>query len=185
VKTGQLSKPENASKRTADTGAMFSEAQAPLETERRIQGLARMNYMHNVYRKAGRIKNDDMVYTIGLLLTSPVKWVERFDWRPLTDAEKCALGVYWKDTGDHMDISWENLQPYMKGKPDDGLSWTEAVLQWSEDYEKETMVPAESNRELGQHTLDILLHGMPSWLRGFGTNIVGVVMEERLRKALM
>ena len=149
VKTGQLSKPENASKRTADTAAVLSETKSQPGGERSIQVFARMNYMHGLYRKAGRIKDDDMLYTLSLLVTEPVKWLERFDWRTLTDAEICALGVYWKDTGDATDISFEKLRPYMKGKPADGLSWTQAIMEWSEDYERETMVPAQSNKELG------------------------------------
>lgn len=50
-KTGQLSKPENASKRSADTGTIMSETTTRPNSERRVQALARMNYMHGLYRK--------------------------------------------------------------------------------------------------------------------------------------
>ncbi|KAK0642985.1 hypothetical protein B0T16DRAFT_415046 [Cercophora newfieldiana] len=185
IKTGQLSKPENASKRTADTGAVLSETKSHPLSERRVHGLARMNYMHGLYRKSGKILNDDMIYTIGLLVTEPIKWLERFDWRTLTDAEMCALGVYWKDTGAAMDISFEKLKPYLEGKPNDGLSWTQAILAWSEDYERATMVPAQSNKKLGKHSIDILLTGSPPWLHGVVTHLISAVMETRLRNALM
>ncbi|KAK4444002.1 hypothetical protein QBC34DRAFT_415993 [Podospora aff. communis PSN243] len=185
MKTGQLSKPENASKRTADTGAVLSETNSHPQGERRIQGLARMNYMHGLYRKSGKILDDDMLYTLSLLVTEPIKWVERIEWRPLTDAEMCALGVYWKDTGDAMDISFEKLMPYMKGKPNDGLTWTQAIMAWSEDYERENMVPMQSNKELGRHTLDILLRGTPEWMLGAVNHIASSIMDTRLRRALM
>jgi len=165
-KTGQLSKPENASKRSADTGTIMSETTTRPNSERRVQALARMNYMHGLDRKAGRIKNDDMLYTLGLLVTEPIKWLERFDWRTLIDAEVCALGVYWRDVGEDMDIAFDALRPYLKDKPDDRLSWPQAIMQWSEDYERETMVPAQSNKELGKHTLDILLFGTPLLILG-------------------
>jgi hypothetical protein len=67
VATGQLSSPELASKRTADTGVVITEVvlNKP-DSERTISGIALMNYLHGRYIKAGKISNDDMLYTQSL-----------------------------------------------------------------------------------------------------------------------
>lgn len=183
--TGQLSTKENASKRIADTTAVMSEALAKPGTNRSIEGMARLNYLHDIYRNAGKIDDRDMLYTLGLSLLQPAKWVTRFDFRSLTDLERCALGVYFQDYGDAMKIPYDMLKPYMEGKPDDGITFYEAIEAWSDDYEKEHMVPSEYNKQTANQTLDVLLFGTPEWRLPFMRGVVSALIHDRLRKAIM
>lgn len=50
-----------------------------------------MNYLHGRYQKAGKISNDDMLYTLSLFVLEVERWTREYDWRPLTQMEICAL----------------------------------------------------------------------------------------------
>jgi hypothetical protein len=114
VAAGQLADTKTASKRTADTGVILLELALNLPTsERTIRAISRMNHLHSRYQKAGKISNDDMLYTLSLFAPEPICWINRFEWRCLTDLERCASGTYWKSMGDAMKISY-NVLPSQK-----------------------------------------------------------------------
>ena len=94
VATKQFSTPENASKRYADTGVLISEFSShPPRSERVFKALARMNYIHSRYQRAGKISQDDLLYTLSVFITEPISWVGKYEWRALTDMEKCAIAA--------------------------------------------------------------------------------------------
>jgi hypothetical protein len=98
VATGQLSNPTTASKRAVDMGVILTEVvlNKP-DSPRAVDGIARMNYLHDRFLKASKILNDDMLYTLSLFVLEPIRWTSRFEWRDITDLERCVMGVYWKD----------------------------------------------------------------------------------------
>jgi hypothetical protein len=59
--------------------------------ERANCAIARMNYLHGRYQKAGKISNDDLLYTLSLFVTEVDRWVGLYEWRTLTDMENCAM----------------------------------------------------------------------------------------------
>lgn len=65
-------------------------------SERSIKAIARMNYIHSRYQKAGKISNDDMLYTLSVFITEPINWIELYEWRDMSDTEKCALATHCK-----------------------------------------------------------------------------------------
>ena len=112
IETGQLSTPTKAAKvcwadearvirpkttslrrsqRYADTGCIFTEwlDNAP-ESERANAAYARVNFLHSHYQKAGKISNDDMLYTLAVLALEPKRWIEQYEWRKLNEMELCA-----------------------------------------------------------------------------------------------
>lgn len=64
------------------------------KSERVVKAIARMNYIHSRYQKAGKISNDDLLYTLSVFITEPITWVEKYEWRKVTEMEKCALGTF-------------------------------------------------------------------------------------------
>ena len=136
VATGQLASDNTASKRASDTGLLIGEFLLnPPDSARKFEGMARMNYLHERHRKAGKITDPDLLYTLSLFALEPVRWADRYDWRQLTDLERTAMGVFWRDVGEAMEIPYDMLEPYM-GKRRDGLGWLEAIDQWSMAYEE-------------------------------------------------
>ena len=185
VYTSQFSSVETACKRFADTVVLTSEfvGNAPA-SERTLEAISRMNYIHGVYQRAGKITNEDMLYTLSLFAGEPVKWIERYEWRKLESVEKCAIGTYWKSIGDAMGISYGKLPSADKGWKD-GLQWLEEVVEWGEKYEDMYMVPNESNKTTADQTTKILLWGVPNALKQHGKHIVCALMDDKLRKAMI
>lgn len=183
VATGQLADTETASKRIADTGVLLLEFALNAPTsERTIQAIARMNFLHARYQKAGKITNDDLLYTLSLFALEPSRWVEKYEWRCLTDLELCACGTFWKSMGDAMEISYKNL-PSREWK--DGLHWLHEVEGWSKTYEESHMVPASTNKQLADSHVEILCINVPPRFLGLCKKMISVLLGERLRKAMM
>ncbi|KAI1332834.1 hypothetical protein F5Y16DRAFT_356703 [Xylariaceae sp. FL0255] len=184
--TGQLAKDSTASKRAADTGILITEVVLnDPASPRVVDGVARMNYLHGRYRKAGKITDDDMLYTLGLFALEPIRWNGKYDWRKLTDVEQCALGVFWKDMGEAMEITYDQLRPSTSSVFADGLDWLQALQAWCDQYEVDHMVPAVSNSKVSKATLDIAVFNLPIRLRNTAVQFVSALLEPRLRRAMM
>ncbi|KAI9750667.1 MAG: hypothetical protein M4579_006363 [Chaenotheca gracillima] len=192
VMTKELSKPLSATKRIADTVILVTEFLAnPPSSERSLKAIARMNYIHGLYEKKGLITQDDLLHTLALFAVEPIRWINRFEWRQLTDMEKCAFGTFWKEIGDAMGIEYEGKLPSAavdgnsKGSWTDGLHWLEEAAAWAEEYEKQNMVPHLKNKEIADLSVDMVLWNVPVKFKHHGRRVITVLMEERLRKAVM
>ena len=185
VSTSQLSNPVTSSKRYADTGALLLETVLnPPTSDRSIAAIARINYLHDRYRKSGKIAEPDMLYTLSLFALEPSRWVARYEWRRLTDMELCAIGTFWKSLGDAMMISYDKLPSSGSGWKD-GLQWLQEMDAWGQDYERSYMVPDNNNKILGESTTRILLFGVPSWLHEGATKAFTCLLDDRLRASMM
>lgn len=153
-------------------------------SSRALVAIARTRWVHSSYRASGKILEDDMVYTLGLFAVQPVRFINKYEWRQLTDVEKCAIGTFWKSVGDGLEISWDVL-PSGKTGFRDGLHWLEEIAAWSDDYEVRCMVPAVSNRETADQTTAVILYLVPRPLHSLGLKFVSFMMDDRLRKAMM
>ena len=185
ISTGELASSETASKRTADTGVLLLEfcLNRP-SSARSAEAIARMNYLHSHYIKAGKISNDDMLYTLSLFALEPVRWINSFEWRKLSDFEQCASGTFWKAIGDKMEISFSPLPSFADGWSD-GLHWLNEVREWSEQYERAHMLPAKTNQKLALAHLDVIFLNLPERARILGQYLVSALVGERVQKAMM
>ncbi|GIK02857.1 hypothetical protein Aspvir_006919 [Aspergillus viridinutans] len=183
--TSQFSNPETSLKRYTDTSALVQEfmGHAP-SSERACVAIARTRFLHAWYRAAGKIQEDDMLYTLSLFAIQPVRFIEKFEWRTLSDMEKCAIGTFWKSIGDGLDISYANL-PSSKTGFRDGLHWLEEIMAWSDDYEVRSMLPDMKNRQTADQTTAVLVYMIPGPLQHIGLKFVSFMMDDRLRKAML
>lgn len=183
--TGQLKNVETASKRAADTGVLLLEFGLNKPTsERAIEAIACMNYLHSLYQKSGKISDGDMLYTLAIFALEPARWINRYEWRTLTQVEMCASGTYWKSMGDAMQIPYTKLPSSAKGW-EDGLQWLEEVKAWSDAYEERHMVSAATNKQLAECQLDGLLPNWSPKYRNPCKKMVTILLGDRLRKAMM
>ena len=185
VHTGQLSNTTTSSKRAADTGVILLELglNKPA-SERAIEAIARMNYLHSRWQRAGKIKEDDMLYTLSLFALEPSRWVNRYEWRKFTDLELCACGVFWKSAGDAMQISYAKL-PSAKEGWRDGLHWLEELECWGTQYEEAHMVPSDTNQKLSDAYFTSILPDLTPSTRNACKSFASVLLGQRLRKAFM
>jgi hypothetical protein len=128
-------------KRYDDTELILAEIQEHgADHPRGAAALARINQMHARFR----ISNDDFLYVLSTFVFEPIRWIERFGWRRLTEAERAAMFHYYRDLGRRMGI---------RDIPED-----QAVFEaFNRDYEKTHFRYAESNALIGMKTLDLLL----------------------------
>ncbi|KAE8355566.1 hypothetical protein BDV28DRAFT_128689 [Aspergillus coremiiformis] len=185
TKTSQFSNPETSYKRYADTAALIQEFMGnPPSSRRTLTAIARTRFLHNGYRTSGKISEDDMLYTLGVFAIQPITFIAKFEWRKLTDLEKCAIGTFWKSLGDGLGISYEAL-PSSKAGFRDGLQWLEEITAWSKAYEIQYMVPDIKNKEASDQTTAILLYMIPKSLEHIGLYFVAFMMDDRLRRAML
>ncbi|KAF2735235.1 hypothetical protein EJ04DRAFT_492074 [Polyplosphaeria fusca] len=179
-KTTQLSSPATAPRRYADTTTLITEfLLQPPTSPRSTLALSRTNYLHSHHK----ISNKDMLYTLSLFVLEPSFWIRTYEWRPLTPLELCATATLWKDIGHRMGIDYAPLDH----GPDafcDGLEFFEDLSTWAEEYERDVMLPMESNHRLAEETIALLLSDVPRPLKPFGKQLVVTMMSERLRRAM-
>ncbi|OTB08304.1 hypothetical protein M426DRAFT_263555 [Hypoxylon sp. CI-4A] len=113
--TGQNTR-RNAGKRSVDTEILLRESQSKFrDSDRYATAVARMNYLHSRYRRANKITDPDLLHTLGDGLAEILTVVGRDEWRQLTDAEKCAVGVFHKNLGEDMRIPLDPLPSSASG----------------------------------------------------------------------
>lgn len=198
--TGQLGKAENAARRYVDTAALIQafttyplprldlpdegEAEAnkvkegeenwelfgeSLDDPRAAIAFARVNFLHGRWK--GKISNDDLLYTLSTFVIEPVKWIDRYEWRKTSDLEKEASFALFYHCGRCMGI---------KNIPET----REELIEWSVNYEKQHMVFEKCNKEVADHTTNLLLYSLPTFLHGFARNMVSALMDDQLREAM-
>ncbi|KIM94580.1 hypothetical protein OIDMADRAFT_45571 [Oidiodendron maius Zn] len=172
--TKQFSTPENASKRSDIVVNLTRVATHHPRDERAIKAIARMNTIHAQYLKAGKISNDDLLYTLS-------------QWRIMTDVEICAIATFWKSLGDDMGISYVQLRRSEAGW-ENGLDFYDDIKKWAENYEMGHMVPAATNKktadELGVNSLHETVESLKPF-KFIAANTIGVLMGSRLRISMI
>ncbi|KAJ5531913.1 hypothetical protein N7494_008465 [Penicillium frequentans] len=185
LKTSQFSDSATSFKRYADTGTLIGEFMAfDPNSERAQTAIARTNFLHKGYRANGKILEDDMLYTLSLFATEPIRFVKLYEWREMTEMERCAVGTYWKSLGDALGISYAILPSGNLGFRD-GIHWLEEVSIWSQAYEAQHMKPHPRNKEIAEKTIDVLVYNLPGFMKPLGVYFASCLMDDRLRNAMM
>ncbi|SPO23435.1 uncharacterized protein UTRI_02114 [Ustilago trichophora] len=198
--TGQLGKAENAGRRYVDTSGLIQafmtfplprldlpdggEADLAKNKEegdnwehfgedpddpRSSISLARVNFLHGRWKS--KISNNDLMYTLSTFVLEPPKWIDRYEWRQMSPLEKEALFSMFYHIGRCMGI---------KDIPDN----LEEFAEWSVEYEKNYMVFKQCNKDVADHTTNLLMYSLPSFMHGFARNLVASLMDDRLRTAM-
>ncbi|KAI1365556.1 hypothetical protein F5Y08DRAFT_303495 [Xylaria arbuscula] len=185
--TRQFGKPGDihaTSKRAADTSVLLTNmTMRPPGSPQAKLAVARTNYLHNIYRRTGRISNDDMLYTLSLFTLQPMRWTARYDWRPLSDMERCALATCFKVWGEDLEITYEALPSHSQGWSD-GLHWLDELDSWSQRYEEHHVEVSDSNVEVVNATRELVLCQIPRGLHGVVWGIVAILLGQRVRRAM-
>jgi len=185
--TGQLVSPKTAPRRYANTVALDQcISERSHRDQHQLQSVSRLNQIHGHYIKKGLILNDDMLYTLALAMREPCSWIDRYEWRSLTDLERCAMGLYHQHWGQMMHIDFSAL-PEIHGseKQRNGLQFFGDLCTRIDKYEEKYLVPAASNHTLAVSTAALLLHSFPLLLQLVLTRVMTAAMDDRLREAII
>src|SRR3954453_4788347 len=99
ARTGELV--DRGQKRYDDTVLILDEIleNGPTEGDGRT-ALRRMNRMHGFYG----IGNDDLRYVLSTFVVMPIRWMDAYAWRPMTEIERMAQANYYRELARFMGI---------------------------------------------------------------------------------
>ncbi|KAI1658972.1 hypothetical protein F4813DRAFT_355277 [Daldinia decipiens] len=171
--------------------------------------MGRTRAINAAYRKSGKVREDDMLYTLAALATQPVRLINAWEWRNLTDAELCAIGVLYRALAEAFDIDWKKQFADMAQKekasqavsifgkvsvdlnntdstsPYSGLTFFHSLSAWQQLYENQAMRHMPANHFLAATAIDLLLWGVPGvYLKRVTTRFLVALMDDHLRIAV-
>ena len=136
-------------RRYDDTGLWVAELlrHGPDSAEGR-QLIERLNRLHGRYA----IANDDFLYVLSTFVVEPIRWLERYGWRPLAPAEQEALFRFWQQVGQGMGL--QQLPADLN-----------ALLTLNRRVEDQVFAGTAAGRRVAEATLAMLLDDWPPPLR--------------------
>lgn len=154
-------------KRHDDTAILLETiAEEGLESDQGRAGVRRINQMHAGYD----ISNDDMRYVLSTFVVTPIRWIERYGWRPGTPAERLAAVRYHQRLGALMGI---------KDVPADYQGFADLM----DHYERETYAFDAKARAVADATLDLFVSFYPKPLRRAMRTFSIALLDDHLRAA--
>jgi dephospho-CoA kinase len=136
-------------KRYDDTGLMVAELlrHGP-DSPEGTAVIGRLNRIHGHYA----ISNDDFLYVLSTFVVEPIRWLQRYGWRSLNDAEEQATYRFWRRVGRRMGLA---------AIPDT----LEELLAFNQAFEAQRFAAAPANARVAEATLMMLLRDWPAPLR--------------------
>jgi hypothetical protein len=99
ARTGEFT--ERAQKRHDDTVLILDAVlEHGMSSDEGRTAIRRMNQMHRSYD----ISNDDLRYVLATFVVTPIRWVDAYGWRRMTEVERIASANYYRDLGRRMGI---------------------------------------------------------------------------------
>lgn len=139
-------------KRYDDTALIVAEmSEWGYDSERGSAALRRMNRVHHQFK----ISNNDFLYVLSTFIFEPIRWINRFGWRKLSDHERLATYYFWCEIGRRMNIK-DIPQTYVQFE------------QFNRDYERDHFRYEDSNRQIGSATRNLFA----SWFPGLFSPLV-------------
>ncbi|WP_421723516.1 oxygenase MpaB family protein [Bauldia sp.] len=139
AKTGEFE--TRPRKRYDDTELILAETiENGLDSAQGKRSIARMNAMHGRFK----IDNADLLYVLSTFICEPIRWLDRFGRRGMTENERRAWFLYYRGLGERMGI---------REMPDD----LAGMMHLNEAYEAVHFRFADTNHRIGAATVDLLL----------------------------
>jgi uncharacterized protein (DUF2236 family) len=162
--TGEFTR--STQKRHDDTVLILEAIAAEgLESPDGRTAVRRMNQMHGSYD----ISNDDLRYVLATFVVTPVRWIERYGWRPGTEAERTATVRYYQRLGRLMGIQ-------------DVPADFEGFADLMDAYERDTYVFDPKARAVADSTLDLFVTFYPRPLRPIMRRFSIALLDDHLRE---
>ncbi|MCO5579807.1 hypothetical protein L7F22_033669 [Adiantum nelumboides] len=156
----------NLSKRFDDTEILLVEMMVHhIDSPRGSLAVRRLNFLHSHYA----ISNTDYLYVLCLIFTVLPQWAARYGYRAWTEFELSCHYRVWHDVGVRMGI--HDIPPSI-----------DAAVEYVDNYEAKHMVYADSNREIAELNIKVLLSKLPGCL--FARKLIYACMDDQLREAL-
>jgi hypothetical protein len=155
-------------KRYDDTDLLLSAfAEDGWEGELGKRALRRLNQIHGRFS----IANEDFLYVLSAMVLEPIRWNERFGWRPWAETERLAQLHFWREIGRRMAIREipQSLQEFER---------------LNREYEQRHFAASDAGRRLARAQLDVFLAWFPGLPKRLGARAISTVLDERIVEAL-
>ncbi|MEM9509468.1 MAG: oxygenase MpaB family protein [Cyanobacteria bacterium P01_E01_bin.35] len=150
-------------KRYDDTGLLVAEIlKWGYDSPRGEEAIRRMNVIHGHYA----IANEDFLYVLSTFIYEPIRWNQRFGWRLFCETEKQAIYRFWQVIGQKMNI--QNIP-----------STYEEFAEFNQNYEQQYFVYSDTNRRVGESTINLFLSWFPHLSRPALKPLVHGMFDER------
>ncbi len=154
-------------KRYDDTDIIISEILEHGHTSPRgRRAIARMNQIHGRFA----ISNEDFLYVLSTFVFEPIRWIDRFGWRRLSDAERFAMFHFWRKVGQAMNIA-------------DIPDGYDAFERFNHAYEREHFRFKETNRRIGAATVALFAGWFPRLFAPLVRRSVYALLDDPLIEA--
>lgn len=154
-------------KRYDDTALIIAEiTENGYDSERGRAAIRQMNKLHRRWN----ISNEDFLYVLGAFIYMPIRFSERFGWRPPTHHENLASYYFWVEVGRRMNI--RDIPPTY-----------EEFDRFFDDYERQYFVYNAASRRVAQATIDIFLGWYPRPLHPLIRELIYAMLDDPLREA--
>jgi len=155
-------------KRYDDTGLMVAELlrHGP-DSPAGSAVIARMNRIHGHYA----IANGDFLYVLSSFVVEPIRWLQRYGWRGMSEREQQALFRFWQLVGQRMGIAAIPAS-------------LEALLAFHQAFEADQFRFAPANARVAEATLAMLLRNWPGPLRPLLRRLLQALPEARVTDSL-
>jgi hypothetical protein len=164
--TGEFT--ERGQKRYDDTDLLISAfAEDGWDGEVGKRALRRMNKIHGRFA----IANEDLLYVLSAMVVEPIRWNERFGWRPLLEVERQAAFVFWREIGTRMAIR-------------DIPATLSELTALNIEYERSRFAATDAGRALAHAQRDVFLAWFPWVPKRLGARGVSALLDERLCELL-
>ena len=156
-----------AQRRYDDTAILVAEmCEWGYEEGRGREALDRMNWAHGHFR----IANDDFLYVLSTFVYEPIRWLDRYGWRPTCRNERLAFYWFWRRIGERMGI--REIPPSY-----------ETFEAWAAGYERQTFRYTDSNRKIGEATRDLFAGWYPKVLAPVVHQAIYALLDDAMRDA--
>ena len=156
-----------AQRRYDDTSLIVSEMCKWGYLEGRGQeALERMNWAHAHYK----ISNEDLLYVLSTFIYEPIRWIDRFGWRPLCRTERLGYYYFWKEVGARMGIT--NIP-----------STYEDYERWNREFEATHFRFADTNNRVGSSTRELFTSWFPRFLAPIVRSSIYAMLNDQMIEA--
>src|SRR5262245_5558751 len=164
-RTEEFSK--RAQKRYDDTDIIVSELlEWGYDSDRGKRALRRMNQLHGRFA----IANEDFLYVLSTFVYEPIRWNERFGWRPLCEQERLGYFHFWREVGRRMNI---------RDIPSD----FDTFERFNREYEQEHYRFTEANQRVGAATRELFVRWFPRPLAPAVRSTIHALLDDALLEA--
>ena len=132
------------------------------------RAIRRMNSMHGRFQ----ISNEEFLYVLSTFIFEPIRWLEKYAYRPMTEIEKQGVFRNYLELGRRMNL--KNIPQTL-----------EEFERYNLEFESRYFQFAPSNKLIADKTIDLLLgFYLPKFLFGIGRPFVYTLLDEPLSSAL-